>query len=198
MRKYAPRHHRVRPTAADDDLSHRQSLPAVSVVTAANHAEFKAADKIVLIAYLDSEDATSKAAFADFADSHRDEYLFGISTDSAAEAGVTVPSVVLYKSFDEGRNDLHGAISASKLGEFITEHSVPLLDEISPDNFAMYSEAGIPLAYIFVESSDPKRETIVKAIEPVAREYKGKVNFVWIDATKVRSFLLYTRKNRNR
>lgn len=161
-------------------------------MTSANHAEFKAADKIVLIAYLDAEDATSKTAFADFADLHRDEYLFGISTDSAAEAGVTVPSVVLYKTFDEGRNDLPGAISAGKLSEFITEHSVPLLDEISPDNFAMYSEAGIPLAYIFVESSDPKRETIVKAIEPVAREYKGKVNFVWIDATKVR-FLPFVR-----
>ncbi|KAL8292617.1 hypothetical protein RQP46_001229 [Phenoliferia psychrophenolica] len=162
----------------------KQSLPAVSDVTSANHDEFKGADKIVLIAYLDASDAASKAAFNDFADTHRDDYLFGVSTDSAASAGVTAPAVVLYKTFDEGRNDLTGAVSAAALADFVREHSVPLLDEISPDNFALYAEAGIPLAYIFVEATDPKREEITKAIEPVAREHKGKINFVWIDAVK--------------
>lgn len=168
----------------------RQSLPAVSDVTAANHDEFKAADKLVLIAYLDASDDASKALFADFANVHRDDYLFGVSTDSAAKAGVTVPSVVLYKTFDEGRNDFTGPLSTAALATFAKENSVPLLDEISPDNFAMYSEAGLPLAYIFVEASDPKRNDITKAIEPIAREYKGKINFVWIDATKV-SFCSY-------
>lgn len=173
--------------AVDPATSHppRQSLPAVSEVTSANHAEFQAADRIVMIAYLDASDSTNKAAFSDFADSHRDDYLFGISTDdSAAAAGVTAPAVVLYKSFDEGRNDYTGVIDAETLSEFAKEHAVPLLDEISPDNFALYAEAGIPLAYIFIESTNPTRESVVKAIEPVAREYKGKVNFVWIDATK--------------
>ena len=166
----------------------RQSLPAVTDVTSANHAEFQAADKIVMIAYLDESDETNKAAFSDFADVHRDDYLFGISTDSAATAGVTPPAVVLYKTFDEGRNDFTGSIDIESLSEFAKEHAVPLLDEISPDNFAVYADAGIPLAYIFVEATNPKREEIVKAIEPVAREHKGKVNFVWIDATKVGQF----------
>lgn len=155
-------------------------------MTADNHAEFKAADKIVLIAYLDAADEASKTAFSDFADLHRDDYLFGISTDSAATAGVTPPTVVLYKTFDEGRNDLAGSVSAAALADFAREYSVPLLDEISPENFALYAEAGIPLAYIFVEATNPKRDEITKAIEPVAREHKGKINFVWIDATKVR------------
>ncbi|KAM0748041.1 protein disulfide isomerase [Meredithblackwellia eburnea MCA 4105] len=162
----------------------KQSLPAVSEVTAANHLEFQGADKIVLIAYLDASDETSKQAFSDFADNHRDDYLFGISTDSAAAAKVETPTVVLYKTFDEGRNDLPGAVSAVKLAEFVREHSVPLLDEISPENFALYAEAGIPLAYIFVEATDAKREEITKSIEPIARENKGKINFVWIDALK--------------
>ncbi|KAK4699422.1 protein disulfide-isomerase A1, partial [Phenoliferia sp. Uapishka_3] len=162
----------------------KQSLPAVSVVNAENHEEFKAADKIVLIAYFDDSDATSKAAFYEYADNHRDDYLFGLSTDSAKTAGVSSPSVVLYKTFDEGRNEYTGPINPAALGDFVREHSVPLLDEISPENFALYAEAGIPLAYIFVEATDPKREEIVKAIEPVAREHKGKINFVWIDAVK--------------
>jgi protein disulfide-isomerase A1 len=127
----------------------------------------------------------SKAAFAEYAEIHRDDYLFGLSFDAAKVASVSAPAVVLYKTFDEGRNDLVGTVDVAKLGAFVSEHSVPLLDEISPDNFATYSDAGLPLAYIFVEASDPKRQEITKAIEPVAREHKGKVNFVWIDATKV-------------
>ncbi|KAM0786152.1 hypothetical protein ACM66B_006960 [Microbotryomycetes sp. NB124-2] len=162
----------------------KQALPAVSDVTSANHDEFKAADRIVMIAYLDESDEKNKAAFSDFADVHRDDYLFGISTDSAVAAGVTPPTVVLYKTFDEGRNEYTGEIAADKLASFAKEHAVPLLDEISPDNFAMYAEAGLPLAYIFVESTNAKRAEITKAIEPVARDYKGKVNFVWIDSNK--------------
>ncbi|GAA6015474.1 hypothetical protein JCM10207_008607 [Rhodosporidiobolus poonsookiae] len=164
----------------------KQSLPAVSDVTAENHDEFRAADKVVLIAYVDESDSKTKQTFTDFANAYRDDYLFGVSTDAAAiaAANVKTPAVVLYKTFDEGRNDLEGKITDDSLFAFAKEHSVPLLDEISPDNFAMYAEAGIPLAYIFVEASDPKREEIVKAIEPVARDHKGKINFVWIDATK--------------
>lgn len=168
----------------------RQSLPAVSDVTHANHAEFQSADRIVMIAYLDESDDKSKTAFAEFADLHRDDYLFGVSHDSAATAGVTPPAVVLYKTFDEGRNDFTGKIDTKSLAAFAKEHAIPLLDEISPDNFATYSEARLPLAYIFVESTNPKREEIVKAIEPVAREHKGKINFVWIDANKVRFWSL--------
>ncbi|BGP35089.1 protein disulfide-isomerase precursor [Rhodotorula toruloides] len=164
----------------------KQALPAVSDVTAENHDEFKTADKVVLVAYVDKSDSKTQKTFREFADQYRDDYLFGLSTDAAAIAAANVkpPAVVMYKTFDEGRNELEGKISSESLLTFAKEHSVPLLDEISPDNFATYAEAGIPLAYIFVPANDPKREEIVKAIEPVAREHKGKINFVWIDSNK--------------
>lgn len=166
----------------------KQALPAVSEVTAANHDEFKTADKVVLVAYADASDSKTQKTFKDFADVYRDDYLFGLSTDAAAiaAAGVTPPAVVMYKTFDEGRNELEGDITDDSLFLFAKEHSVPLLDEISPDNFATYAEAGLPLAYIFIPSTDSNRAEVVKAVEPVAREHKGKINFVWIDANKVR------------
>ncbi|EGF99710.1 uncharacterized protein MELLADRAFT_31970, partial [Melampsora larici-populina 98AG31] len=43
---------------------------------------------------------------------------------------------------------------------------------------------GIPLAYFFIESNNPHQESLVKSLEPVACEHKGKINFVWINATK--------------
>ena len=167
-------------------LSGRQALPAVSEITASNHAEFSKADKIVLIAYLEASDSTNKQVFSDYAESHRDDYLFGVSTDSSvfSTAGIQPPALVLYKDFDEGRNDFTGSFTSLGLAEFTKAHSTPLLDEITPENFASYAEAGIPLAYIFIEAENVKRDLIVKSIEPVAREVKGKINFVWIDATK--------------
>lgn len=98
---------------------------------------------------------------------------------------MTPPAVVLYKTFDEGRNDFTASFTTEGLADFVAEHSVPLLDEISPENFAMYAEAGVPLAYIFVPADHADRANLVKSIEPVAREYKGKINFVWIDTNKV-------------
>lgn len=168
----------------------KQSLPAVSDVNAVNHDEFKAADKVVLIAYLDESDSANQETFKAFGNMYRDDYLFGLSTDAAAHAAANVkpPQVVMYKSFDEGRNDLEGSITEDSLFNFAKDHSVPLLDEISPDNFATYAGAGIPLAYVFVPSNDPKLGEIVEAVKPVAREHKGRINFVWIDSNKVRPF----------
>ena len=168
--------------------AHRQSLPAISTITEDNHVAFQGSDKIVLIAYLDEADTINKDVFSAYAESHRDDYMFGVATDptTISSAGVTPPAVVMYKTFDEGRNDFTKSFTSEALTTFVSEHAVPLLDEISPENFALYAEAGIPLAYIFIPADDANRVTLVKSIEPVAREYKGKINFVWIDTNKVR------------
>jgi len=164
----------------------KQALPAVSELTPENHVEFQKADKVVIIAYVESSDSKNKDIFNSFAEQHRDDYLFGISSDSSviSAADVAPPAVVLYKTFDEGRNNLVGSFTPEGLSSFVKDHATPLLDEISPENFASYAEANLPLAYIFVEATDPNREAVVSAIEPVAREHKGKINFVWIDAAK--------------
>ncbi|KAI9613471.1 hypothetical protein H4Q26_010076 [Puccinia striiformis f. sp. tritici PST-130] len=68
--------------------------------------------------------------------------------------------------------------------KFVITNLVPLFNELTPANFALYSELGLPLAYTFIEANNPKREQLVKSFEPVAKDHKGHVNFVWIDATK--------------
>lgn len=91
----------------------------------------------------------------------------------------------MYKTFDEGRNDLVASFTSEALSDFIAEHSVPLLDEISPKNFATYVDAGLPLAYLFIPADDPAQPAMVKSLETIAREHKGDINFVWIDTNKV-------------
>jgi protein disulfide-isomerase A1 len=167
----------------------KQSLPAVSEVTTANHDEFQKADKIVAIAYLASSTAAPAPEFSKAAEAHRDDYLFGIATDEDVikAAGVTPPAIVVYRSFDEPKSEFpYPATSATvkELEEWIKELAVPVLDEVNGENYAIYAQSSKPLAYLFIDPSHEDKDKHLAAIRPVAQKYKSKMNFVWIDAIK--------------
>lgn len=61
---------------------------------------------------------------------------------------------------------------------------MPLVDEIGPENFQNYADAGLPIAYLFIDPEDPKHEAHLADLKPIAAKYRGKVNFVHIDAIK--------------
>ena len=76
-------------------------------------------------------------------------------------------------------------LSSSSLAEFVKLNSVPLMDEISPENFGSYAEQGLPLAYLFIDPEDiTTLRSLVDDLTPLAKELKGQVNFVYIDAIK--------------
>ncbi|RXK38909.1 protein disulfide-isomerase domain [Tremella mesenterica] len=181
------------PRKADGIISYmiKQSLPAVSDVTLDSHADFIKADKVVLVAYGDSSHPIPQV-FDDYANIARDSYLFGRYTGSplpVLPGSPVLPAVILHKSFDEGfavfPSDELSSATGDSLAEFVKLNSVPLMDEISPENFGMYAEQGLPIAYLFVDPEDlPTRDILIDAIVPLAKELKGKINFVYIDAVK--------------
>lgn len=161
----------------------KQSLPAVSVLSKDTLEDFKTADKVVVIAYIAADDKASNETFTAVAESLRDDYLFGGVNDAAvAEAeGAKFPSIVLYKSFDEGKNEFKGKFDVDAIKEFAKTSATPLVGEVGPETYAGYMSSGLPLAYIFAETQE-ERDDLSKAIKPVAEKYKGKVNFATIDA----------------
>lgn len=159
-------------------------------MTSSNLADFKTADKIVAIAYVSSPTDAPAAEFSATAEKHRDDYLFGLSTDTeAAKAeGVTPPAIVLYRSFDDPKTNYPYPIKSTtseELSSWLADLSIPIIDEVNAENYATYSQSAKPLAYVFLDPSvvDVKEATI-NAIKPIAAEYKSSVNFVWIDAVK--------------
>ncbi|KAG8901588.1 protein disulfide-isomerase precursor, partial [Tulasnella sp. 403] len=180
------------PRKADGIVTYmvKQSLPAVSQLTAAAHEEFKNAEKVVVVAYLASSTEAPAPAFSAAAEKHRDDYLFGLTTDEAAikAAGVTPPAIVVYQQFDDGRVDFPSQgiqdTSLDVLEKFLADNSVPLLDEITGDNYPIYAANGHPIAYLFISPDDEKKQTYIDAIKPVAKKNKGALNFVWIDAVR--------------
>ncbi|KAL5530128.1 PDI1 [Sanghuangporus sanghuang] len=179
------------PRKADGIVSYmiKQSLPAVAEIKASNHSEFQQADRLVLIAYLSSETQAPAPEFTKTAEKHRDDYLFGFTTDEEVikEAGVEPPAIVLYRKFDEPRIDfaLHApSATVKEIEAFALENSIPYIDEVSGENYQRYVTSGLPLGYLFVDPTDEKKEEHIAALRPVAQKHKGKINFVWIDAIK--------------
>lgn len=125
----------------------KQALPAVSTVTAATLEEFKTADKVVLVAFLAAGDAASNTTFSAVAESLRDSYLFGASSDAALakQEGVSPPGIALYKSFDEGRDTFEGtAFTADAIEAFAKTAATPLIGEVGPETYSTYMSVSRP------------------------------------------------------
>jgi protein disulfide-isomerase A1 len=161
----------------------KQSLPAVSLLTTETFEDFKSADKVVLVAYFDADDKTSNTTFATVAENLRDNFLFGASSDAALikTEGVTVPSIVLYKSFDEGKSTYTEAFDVEAIEKFANTASIPLIGEVGPETYAGYMATGIPLAYIFAETPEERAEIAI-TLKPIAEKYRGVISFATIDA----------------
>ncbi|KAG9793275.1 Protein disulfide-isomerase [Exophiala dermatitidis] len=161
----------------------KQQLPAVSLLNSENLDDFKTTDKVVVVAYIASDDKASNETYTKLAESLRDEYIFGASNDAslAKAEGVKQPAIVLYKDFDEGKNTFDGKFDDEAIKSFIKTASTPLVGEVGPETYAGYMGAGIPLAYIFAETPE-ERASLAKALKPIAEKYKGKLNFATIDA----------------
>ncbi|KAL0939111.1 protein disulfide isomerase [Colletotrichum truncatum] len=172
-----------RKAAAITSYMVKQSLPAVSVLTKDTLEEFKTADKVVLVAYIDASDKASNETFTKVADKLRDTYLFGgINDAEVAEAeGVKAPAIVLYKSFDEGKATFTEKFDVEAIEKFAQTAATPLVGEVGPETYSGYMSAGIPLAYIFAETPE-ERDELSAALKPIAEEYRGKINFATIDA----------------
>ncbi|KAI0404237.1 protein disulfide-isomerase [Xylaria palmicola] len=161
----------------------KQSLPAVSALNAESLEEFKTADKVVLVAYVDAADKSANEVYNAIAEKHRDNYLFGAVNDAAlTEAeGVTAPAIVLYKQFDEGRAVFSEKFDEEAIVSFTKTAATPLVGEVGPETYSDYMSAGLPLAYIFAEAADERKE-LSDTLKPLADKYRGKINFATIDA----------------
>ena len=102
----------------------------MSDVTKDNFEEFKKADKIVALAFLPSATDAPAAEFSATANKHRDDYLFGLSTDKAVAeaAGVTPPAIVLFRSFDDPQTEfpkfLDHSAGWNMIGQYINSTQV--------------------------------------------------------------------------
>ena len=127
----------------------KQALPAVSTLTTESIEEFKTADKVVLVGYFAADDKDTNTTFTDVANGLRDDYLFGAINDAkTAEAeGVKQPAIVVYKSFDEGKDIYDGKIEKDAIKKFAKTAATPLVGEVAPETYQTYMDVSGTTAF---------------------------------------------------
>jgi protein disulfide isomerase len=161
------------------------SGPAVTVVSGADELEILKKENPILVAVFSAEEGTTSAVtHAEAAKTLRSKYRFVRVSDSSIFDGAA-DSIVIYKQFDEGRVPYTGDVSSvTELTAFLSSTSVKVFDEIGPENYKMYMERGLPIAWLFVKPSSDNTEALKSEVAAVAAAHKGKLSVVWVDADK--------------
>ncbi|KAF9119183.1 protein disulfide-isomerase precursor, partial [Mortierella sp. 14UC] len=157
----------------------KHAAPPVTVLTAETLPAFAESENVVVVAVLPANDP-QREEVDKTARYFRDDFIFGVVEE---HPDVKAPAVVLYKKFDEGKNILEGEITDAKLVNFVRNHCLPTVDEIGMTNYAHYMDASVPLVYLFYGNT-AQRNQLKQAYEALAKEWKGKANFVYLDALK--------------
>lgn len=120
----------------------RQTLPTVSAVSKSNFEEITSLDIAALIAYIDDNDPESSEVFASISDSHRDQFIFGITSDVAlAKADVAEPPfIILYSPLDQVNVVFDDTFDVDKIEQFISRASTPLIGKFGLESYHAYTE----------------------------------------------------------
>lgn len=130
-------------------------------------------------------DATSAEAKAFLAVAGVLDMSFGITSNSAvaSEYQASFPAVVLLKKFDEGRVDFSGAYTEAELTKFIAGNQLPLVIEFTDTSAAKIFGGEIKShLLLFVKKSDANFAGLKGVLGEVAKESRGEVLFIFIDA----------------
>eukprot|EP00842_Homolaphlyctis_polyrhiza_P003696 jgi/Hompol1/4327/HPOL_007048-RA len=163
----------------------RYLLPAVSDLTAETVEEFSQSARVVVIGVFGKKADEEKKVFTEIANSLRDNFVFGAVADAKAIKShkVSSPGIVLFKQFDEGSVVYTGEFDAVEIAKFINEQSVPIMGEITPENYEIYSNRGLPIGFYFYDGTE-KRSENSDVLEAVAKKFFGKISFAYINAAE--------------
>ncbi|OQV08632.1 hypothetical protein CLAIMM_12873 [Cladophialophora immunda] len=147
---------------------------------------------IPLLLFADSEDETSQLStvISQVADKLRGKFFVATTTDLtlAEEENAQPPFVVVWNALDEVKPAYRDKLETGPILRFAGKVSTPLVGRLDLKSYIDHTKSGLPLAFILAET-EQERKTIAESLKHIALKYKGKVNFVTLDTTKL-PFLL--------
>ncbi len=158
--------------------------PAITIASAEEAKNLVEENQIAVIGFFSDVESDAAKAFLEVAGSN-DDYKFGITSDAAvnSEYDISGDTVVLFKKFDEGRNDLTEDLTDSeKIAKFVSANALPLLVDFNHETAQKIFSGEIKshlLLFLSYKSDDYKGQA--EWATELAKEYKGKMLFVSID-----------------
>ena len=116
-------------------FARRWHRPLVSSLSSADDIrDFRAADRITVIANIDEADRQSRTAFRNVAEVYHDEFSFAsvAGTSAAASSDEDIPesSIVLFRASDGERAIYQDEFDAEKIEDFLIDNKLPLIVEV--------------------------------------------------------------------
>ena len=153
---------------------------ALDTVDAAK--KFVEDNEIAVVGFFADAESDAAKAFKEVAGSN-DDLKFGLgNSEVAAEYKVEGDAVVLFKKFDEGRNDLTEGFDAETIGKFVAANSLPLVVDFNHETAQKIFSGEIKShLLLFLSKKADEYKGQHETIATIAKDYKGKVLFVVID-----------------
>jgi protein disulfide-isomerase A1 len=156
---------------------------AVALADVATAAKFVEDNEIAVLGFFADAEGEAAKAFLEVAGGN-DDLKFALGTaDIAAEYKVEGDAIVLFKKFDEGRNDLtEGLTDVEGITKFVASSALPLVVEFNQETAQKIFSGEIKshLLMFLSKSADAYAEQHAIATK-LAKEHKGQILFVSID-----------------
>lgn len=176
----------------------KQSLPAVHIPESWN--DFKEIVKSQVKPFIvqiggsdDDEEGTS--IFDSVATQFRKDYNFFKVQDSSivgkfiklitnvkVDAKKVTHLLIHPNQLDDVREYVSDKLSADSLSDFIKSEAPPYFGDITRETYLTYMASPLPIAYYFYNDVK-EREAYADKFNALGKKYKGKLNFVGLDAT---------------
>jgi len=169
----------------------KKSGPAAKTITTADElAALQEAQDVFVVGVFDDVTSDDAKAFLTVAGGD-DSLTYAITSDAAVKGslGVTAPTVVVLKSFDDKRNDmaLTGAFDTAAVETFIAGASVPLIQTFSQEAAKkIFSSPVKNHMLFFTDASADHHAPTVATFTELAKTYKGKALFINVPHSETR------------
>jgi len=140
-------------------------------------------NKVVAIGFFENPHSKEADAFKTAADSIED-VVFGITSNPEIANLYNVidtSTVVLFKKFDEGRNELEGDVTVESVKSFVAKNYLPLVVDFNTETAKAIFQGSVKKHFIiFSSAKEEKFEYFIHDARKVAADYKGDVMFVTV------------------
>jgi len=160
----------------------KKTGPAAKTLATVDEAKaFVADNDIAIIGFFDSVESDGAKAFLAAA-GNMDDFPFAITSEAAVLAEYKAAGVVIFKNFDEGRNDMEGEVTEESVTAFVAGNSLPLVVDFSQDTAQKIFSGDIKShLLLFMSGAAEDHAAKVEIARGIAKDYKGQMLFVTIN-----------------
>lgn len=164
-------------------LKKKTGPPAVTLDNADDANTMIEKDEVVVMGFFKDVESDAAKAFLSVA-AETDDVPFAVtSNDDVFKAKeVEGDKVVLFKKFDEGRNDLSEDLTADNIKSFVAANQLPLVIEFTQESAQKIFGGEIKNhLLLFISKTSDDFQKILDDFKAAAGDFKGKVLHIYID-----------------